>query len=40
VSLQTTNGGVRVAPRGSGGDDDGRGDRGRRGRRGRAPNEF
>jgi len=40
VSLQTTNGGVRVAPRGSGGDDDERGQRGRRGRRERPPNEF
>jgi len=48
VSLQTTNGGVRVAPRGSVGfeDDDERGERGERaargriGRRGRPPGEF
>jgi hypothetical protein len=41
VSLQTTNGGVRVAPRGSGTiEDDGPAERGRRGRRGRPPGEF
>jgi hypothetical protein len=40
VSLQTTNGGVRVAPRGSGETDDQHGEPGRRGRRGRMPGEF
>ena len=39
VSLQTTNGGVRVAPRGSGEANDEPGRRGR-GRRGRIPGEF
>ncbi|HWN84314.1 MAG TPA: DUF4097 family beta strand repeat-containing protein [Vicinamibacterales bacterium] len=40
VTLQTTNGGIRVAPRGSGDADEEPGRPGRRGRRGPTPAEF